>query len=1157
MFYMKFKLNDTMVGKKIYILLLLCTIFSYKDYAQTIKYPTKSVLSNGVWYSVSITSDGIYKLTYDDFISLGVAKDSIDFNNLSVFGNGGKPIGEIRASYQFSDLKENAIYVNEKEKYILFYAQATTQTSYNITQEEFFCTLHPYATETKYFITFDKNIGKKKRISPMNNIPTEFTKNLTQVKDYIFYKRELTNLAQSGRYWFGERFLPVAADLQIPINLPNIVSAEKANIKIQLFANSLQQCSYDIKLNNENLGSINIGTKTSGEVAHLGIFKKQANISSPTNNFSLHFNSSISTAEGWLDYILVNYTKKLYLSNNYLKFYSIGDQTNQSIRYTVSNVRSANTMVWDVTNPTDVSTITNTTLFNNTLSFNVPSDTIRNIIILNSSDFPTPVLEDTVLNQNLHGIDTAEFVIISHPKFINQAERLAEIHRRYDKIKVAVVPLQNIFNEFSSGTKDFLAIREFIAMMYNKSNSQLPKNVLLFGDGTFDNKNILQYNNNYIPTYQSNVLNSTGDNNYTSDDVLAAIGPTSTNSTYDTLFVGIGRIPVNDTVTANIVVDKCKRYLSKSDILKKQDGDWRNSILLTSDDMDELFEKYFRDNAEHISFQIEETNPGLNVQKVYEDAYKEYNSSSGSTYPDASKAINDRMNKGCLVFNYLGHGSPNHLSSERLIQIQDITAWQNYDKLGLMITSTCEFNRFDLVDKQAAGEYVLISENGAGIALIAAARKISSNDPINRSLFKYALEKQEDGKPLTFGQVMQYSKNLVNSGHYGNKLVTSERSITLIGDPALRLSLPQYDINTINVEVVSSKANSTKNNKDTIRALSTVVIQGEITDSKGHRIDSFNGSVQVSLYDKKTTYYMLNNSNLNISKKDLAFEQQNNILHKGNTKVINGYFTHTFTVPKDIAYNYGKGKLSYYAQSDSTDASGFYDDFVLGGIDTNASEIEVTRPKIGLYLNDTNFVNGGLCDENPNLYAIVLDSVPINTVGSGLGHNIVARLDNAANTFILNDYYTTDTKNPNIGYITYPFKNLSQGKHVLTLKVWNIFNFSTETTITFNVKPSNSKEYETTSYPNPFKDKTTIELRYNQPESINSAYIKIFNQQGAIVTEFDISDKIGAYTIGPIHWDRTTKGGAKVKSGIYFYSIILNTIEGGKIIRGNKMILLD
>ena len=766
------------------------------------------------------------------------------------------------------------------------------------------------------------------------------------------------------------------------------------------------------------------------------------------------------------------------------------------------------------------------------------------------SSFDSPVLEGSIPNQNLHATDTAEFIIITHPDFTQQAERLADIHRHYDKIKVAVIDINSVYNEYSSGTKDFIALREFIRQVYNRTGGKYPENVLLFGDGTYDNKNILQYNNNFIPTYQAHSSFSRNEIGITSDDVLAAIGDNSTNNVHDSLFVGIGRMPAYDSISASVMVDKCERYIAKSDLINNENGEWRNIAMLTSDDADDVYEKYFINNAENIYKQIDETNPGINIIKVYEDAYKEYTSSKGATYPDASNKINDRIKKGCLLFNYLGHGSYDHLSSERLVTITDITSWDNYNKLCLMITSTCEFNRFDLAEKQAAGEFIVISEHGAGIGLIAAARKISSNDPINRNLHRFALERQSDGRPCTFGQIMKNAKNNTPT------LFESERSITLLGDPALRLSLPEYNIRTLRINnSYYDTISKTMSGIDTMNALSVITVEGEITDFNDNKITDFNGRIQISLYDKKSKYYTLNNSNVENGR--LEFEQQTNILHKGVSQVINGKFTHTFTVPKDIAYNYGKGKLSYYAQNDSSDATGYFTDFIIGGIDTNAASLAESRPEIRLYLNDTNFVSGGTCDENPELYAVIYDTIPINTVGSGLGHDITARLDNAANTFILNEYYTADINNPNSGYIKYPFNNLSEGKHTLTLKVWNIYNYSSEKTITFYVKNSEEQEIKILNYPNPFTNSTAIEVRHNNTEEITSATLVIYNQNGGVIISEDISDKIGTYTVGPVIWDGTGEGGAKVRQGMYFYSIIMTTDKGKKISAGNKMIFLN
>ncbi|MBQ9254113.1 MAG: type IX secretion system sortase PorU [Bacteroidales bacterium] len=1129
------------------IFLFLSLTLSYFVSADGVYHPENSVLATGKWYSVKIASDGVYKLTYNDFINLGFTSEDIDFDNISIFGNGGEPINDVNALYTRSDLQENAIYVNKAERYVLFYATATSRTNYNYLDSIFTFSLHRFSDISTYFITFDEHIGEKKRITNKEQI-TDYDEEFSTAKDYFYHKRELVNIAERGDLWMGEILLPTATDIQIPMTLPNISSSYPAKMEVRMAASVSSNTTFDFKIGNISLGYAGITpVNTSTVYARFTTFAKSLDISTPSNNLNIHFNSTNSIDRAWLDYVLVNYTKNLTYNNSYLRFYST-QRNGEKIRYTIDNVRTNNVMVWDVSDILNVKKIENTTIENSKLSFNVLGDTLRTFVVLSGSSFPTPILGDSVPNQNLHALEPMDFLIVSHKKFLNPADSLANIHRRYDGITVKVVDVQEVYNEFSSGTKDFLAIREFLRMLYSKykPTEQQPKNILLFGDGTYDNKNILGYDNNYIPTYQAKGTFSTGGEVYTSDDVLACLRDDATNNVRDSLLIGVGRITANDTVEAYNIINKCERYLLKQDLKDGEDGEWRNKVMLTSDDADVMSELYFINNAENIYYQIDETQPCLNVYKIYSDAFKEYTSSSGATYPDATNSINDKMRKGVLLFNYLGHGSYDHLSGERLITKSNIESWNNYNRLPLMITSTCEFARYDMVDKQAAGEYIVSTPGGGGIALIAAARKISSNDGINKNLHRFAVERKADGSTYTFGEVMMNAKN-------NTSLYTAERSISLIGDPALRISLPKYNIRTLQIN--NSLYDTTSKmfvTIDTLHALSQIYVKGDIVDFNDNKVTDFNGKINISLYDKKSNYYTLDNSNLGVN---LEFELQNNILHKGYTEVNNGEFEYTFIVPKDIAYNYGYAKLSYYANNDSVDAAGYTRDIVLGGINSDV-DLSEDRPIINLYMNDTNFVDGAMTDENPSLYAIIYDTIPINTVGSGLGHDIVARLDNAANTFVLNDYYTTDVEDIHKGYITYPFNNLTDGLHTLTLKVWNVYNYSSEATITFKVENSQNKEYVATSYPNPFKERTNLLVKYNQADNVVKAHIRIFNAQGRKLKDIDATPYINTYSVGPIEWDGTCNGGGRVGNGVYYYDVELTTQSGDKITKICKMLVV-
>ena len=1110
--------------------------------AQGLSYPASSVLAHGSWYTVNIPSNGIYKLTYSDFVSLGVPEEDINFDNLSIFGHPGKAISEKNSEYTQSDITENAIYVNPASKYALFYAENTMSLDYDTENSRFDFSIHPYSDVSTYFITFDANIGSKKRISAREEIHSAATHQATTAHDVFIHKREVANLLGSGRNWVGESFSAGSPELSIPLNLQNVSSEQSTEITVKVLNQSETPSSFDCKLNNTSLGSITVNKTPTDYIAYAGSKTFSVKITNDNSTLKIAFNGQ-GTSKGRLDYIKADYVKRLHYNNASLRFYATENIGNDNIvGYQISNVKANNFQIWEIRNGNACS-VNDYSQDGETVSLKIKADTVCSVIMFSGNNFPTPTLKGKIENQNLHAWEAADFVIVTAPAFLEQAERLAELHRTYDGINVKIATTQQVYNEFSSGTKDFLAIRELMRMLYNKyvETGSAPKNLLLFGDGTFDNKNILKYNNNFIPTYQAESSLINAGSSFTTDDVLTYLSPYASGNIRDTMSIGVGRFTVNTPAEAQNMVNKCERYISKADIKAGDWGDWRNAVTLTADDADTWGERYFIENAENIYYEIKATNPNLNVEKIYSDAYKQYSSSAGATYPDASKAINQRMKKGCLLFNYVGHGSDDHLSSERLITITDISGWKNYNALPIFITSTCEFTRFDQVDKQSAGEFVLSSENGGGIALISASRKIPSRNEINKNLHKFAVIK-ENGQGLTFGEVFMKAKNATT-------LVVEERSFGLFGDPALRISLPQYDIKTTKINDNSLEDPGVQ---DTVRALSNMYIEGEISDEAGMRVENFNGKVQITILDKASNYRTLDNEGLNT---DIEFEQQKNILHKGTTTVTNGRFSYHFMLPKDIAYNYGNGKISYYAQSDSLDAAGNFTNFIIGGIDTTVNITE-SRPNVRLFLNDTNFRNGGITDENPQLFAIISDSTAINTVGTGLGHDIIARLDNAANTFVLNDYFEPSGEDFSQGIIRFPLSDLTEGTHTLSLRVWNIFNFSSQAEITFVVKSSKrGEQMKLKNYPNPFSESTEIILEHNQANSILSAELQIFDRTGRLVLQEDVTPYISTYTVGPIQWDGNSNGGGQSGNGIFFARMRLKTNTDEIYTEPQKMVI--
>ncbi|MBA4322800.1 MAG: hypothetical protein C0408_08295, partial [Odoribacter sp.] len=689
--------------------------------------------------------------------------------------------------------------------------------------------------------------------------------------------------------------------------------------------------------------------------------------------------------------------------------------------------------VWDVTDPFNIKNITYTKTGDN-IRFKAATDSLRAFIAFTNDKALAPVINPRpVSNQNLHGSEPADMVIVTHPLFRAYSEKLAAVHLKNSGLISLTVTPEEIYNEYSGGVPDIAAIRNFLRMKYldQKSTSRPLKYLLLFGDGSVENKTLPPHNPNFIPTYQSQ--NSTVIvSSFTSDDFYGLLddGEGEADGTED---IGIGRFPVSDTNQAGIMVSKVAKYLSTGGT-----GDWRNVICITADDEDGNTHML---DAEGLSALLNNDWPAFNIDKIYLDAFRQITSVNGQSYPDVTKAINDRINSGCLIFNYLGHGNEIGLAHERVVKTENINSWKNSSKLPLFITATCEFSRFDDVElnpitreftgKNSAGEMVLLNPNGGGIALMTTTRVVYSapNYTLNRNIYNYAFTRDTDGNALGLGDIIRLAKN--NSGSGYNK-----RNFTLLGDPAVRLAYPWHG------RVITDSINKIPVNQaiDSLKALSLITVSGHLEDRTGSILNGFNGVVFPLVYDKVSKIKTLANDGGSV----LEFSLRNNILFSGKTLAANGKFSFTFIVPKDIDYSFGKGKISYYASENNNDMSGTFTNFIVGGF-SNSGVTDTTGPRIYLYLNDTLFRNGGMSDKNPVLLAVIEDKGGINTTGSGIGHDLTAFLDNEKNiSFVLNRYFENDFDNYKKGRIVYPLGEMEAGSHSLTLKAWDNFNNSSQ-----------------------------------------------------------------------------------------------------------------
>jgi dTDP-4-amino-4,6-dideoxygalactose transaminase len=683
-------------------------------------------------------------------------------------------------------------------------------------------------------------------------------------------------------------------------------------------------------------------------------------------------------------------------------------------------------------------------------------------------------------------------------------------------------------------------------------NDMLKKRKKIFekySDASYDYLNRIKNNTNLIPTFQS-LASVSPTASYVSDDFFALLDDGEGYDCYGALDVAVGRFPVNTENEAWAMVEKIERYYKKqgantgiticddAECLVPQLGDWRNRVVLIADDEDG---NTYINQAENIANIIETKAPQLNIQKIYLDAYPQISTPAGQRAPEVNSAINDAMNNGMLLFNYIGHGGEEGLAHERIVQISDILSWHNACAMPLVVTATCEFSRFDDPERTSAGEYVILNPKGGAVTMMTTSRIAYSsyNAVLNNALIDTLMDFVNSDRPA-FGDLFKIAKNSANNA-------VPLRNFVLLGDPAARITLPynKIIIDTINNNSISAI--------DTLSAFEFVTIKGHIEDFQADVVNNFNGTIYVTMYDKKQT---LSTLGTDISSFPTTFESFTNIVYKGSATVKNGEFKIDFFMPIDIQYDFDKGRLTLYAENGMEDASGYTHDFLIGGTAIPIADNE--GPEINLFLNSINFRNGDIVDENPTILALISDEHGINLTGQAIGHDLVAWIDyDYKDPYILNPYFRYFLDSYKEGYLIFPLHDLSAGYHSLTLKAWDVFNNSSEATVTFQVIPKHNLTINTViPYPNPMTTSTTFFIQHNQACCDNKIIIEIYDLLGKKIAKLYDESYNESYANTEIYWDGKSIHGNTVTPGTYVYKAWLENDNGTSALSSGKILIL-
>jgi len=1107
-------------------------------------YANTSVLSQGKFIKIKIAESGIYKLRYEDLSSMGVVP-----GNVRIFGYGGGMLAQDFTLPKIDDLPELAIYMENGADgvfnagdYVLFYAQGVNSWVYDKANTMFTHSLNIYSQHGYYFVTSDVGTGKKISDKTATQPPAAATiSTVDEFIDYKVYEKDKVSIINSGRVFYDNVFEKATVS-NMSFSFPNAILTNSAKVRLDVAATSSTTTNFNLTLNAGQTKTLSVVALKDGseDQAHInsGIFSFTSQ--GDSFNFSLSYLKSQSGSAGYFNFLEVNARRKLTMVGSAMQFQNV-DYLGKGYynRYKLANA-GEKVQIWDITDPQNINRIPTVRVDGN-LAFTASGNDENHYIAIDpsaSTAFPVPEIMGVVPNQNLHGIAQADMVILTHPGFVTQAEKLAQAHRDKDNMTVEVVTTDQVFNEFSSGTPDATAYRWIMKMLFDRASTStnpndLPKYLLLFGRGTYDNRKLTSgAGDNFILTYQAeNSYNKT--DSYVTDDYFGLLSDNKgTDLNGDLLDIAIGRFPVTSAQEATNMVNKTISYMNNTN-----KGNWKNQLCFLGDDGGNAGDGMTHINqADNLATSVAKKFPAFEENKIYLDAFQQEYSASGENYPLARSKFQNLLTNGLFLVNYTGHAGPTGWSNEGIFTIADAKALSN-KCLPIFVAATCSFSEFDK-RTVSAGEEVVLNPAGGGIGILAAARSVFSggNSPLNMA-FCTNLFRKEDGEQMRVGDVVTYAKN--NVGSQLNKL-----SYVYLGDPAVKLNCPtKFKVLTTTINEDESQGN------DTLRALQVATVEGIVANDDSTKATDFNGIVHITVYDKIQRITTLNNH----GDGSMTYDDRSCILFSGNAEVTNGSFNFTFKLPKDIKYNYGEGRINYYAHDSNSgfEAQGYFENFVIGGSDTtNTSESH--EPTVQLYLNSNNFVSGGKVNESPLFMANISDPNGVNTVGSGIGHDLLLTIDeDSRQSYVLNDFFLSKLNCYTDGAVKYKLSDLAEGKHTLTFRAWNLLNISTTKTIDFEVVKGLTPEILTVyNYPNPAKTTTKIIVEHDRPETVVTTTVEIFDLAGRKVWSFC---QPGSEDIS---WDLMSNG-MRVKAGVYLYRVNIKTINSDICSKTQKIFIVE
>lgn len=1118
--------------------------------ADASRYASGSVLASGKWSRVKVAETGLQFISNANLKSLGFS----DPAKVNVYGFGGRLLPDELTELDADDLPILPIVRTSKGIYFFGFNHirwTRVRSTRNLTYEH---SMQPYAEESYYYLSdrdADEYVMGKDGSATAGSSSGTVIDSFTQM---LLHEQELVHPGTSGRVYLGEDFRS-PSKRSFRFTLTDIVDGTDARARVQFGTNTTGSSSLLFTANGKRLPATatdNIAAVTSVD-QFIALSPTIKTIEDPGTdlNFEISFQNSGSITQARLDFIELEYTRRLRLNAGQLYFNVIA-QRNSVVK--VEGCEAA-TQIWNITDPVRPTRVD----FRLEGSTAVFSTTIGNYEYIaftpDKGGYAIGSSGESVANQDLHALEVPEMLIITPVEYMSAAERLAKHHREFDDMKVHVLTPAEIYNEFSSGTPDVGAFRRLLKMWYERglaldatpdtlSNNSRIKYCLIMSRPTYDNKMLMEVTKSAkyprIPIWQSLEGNSKN-TSYSTDDYIGMLEdtPRGFNIATAKIQVGVGRMPVTSIDEATLLVDKYIDYVTKPEL-----SDWRNRIMVIADDQDNGI--HFN-QAQEMYRHLSTTQRGENYlyDRVYLDSYPMESGAMGLTYPKAKERMLRLWNDGVSMIDYIGHASAVNWGHENLLTWTDINSFSN-SNLPFLYAATCEFGRYD--DDSRSGAEVLWAYPNAGlIGLICPSRTvfISPNGTMSASFGKVFFNTEEAGRGRRIGDIFKDTKNGCN-GSDDNKL-----RFSLIGNPAMRFPVPEYRVEIDSLSGVALDG-LTATDLPVLKARGKARLIGRIANEQGATIENFNGTVEIRLYDAEKTIETLGNGEDGVVS---YYNDRNTQLYRGLARVVNGKWETTVMLPSEIENNYTPGRFTLYAySSDGKEAHGQTTKFYVYGYDETAGEDDEGPEIKYLAMNREGFANGGVVHTSPVVIAAFSDPSGINLSDAGIGHKMTLVLDSKKYFEDVNSYYTPDFDDTTAGTILYPLSDLEPGKHNIKLTVFDNAGNSSSASVDFEVAVTKAPEiFELTTDANPAHESVNFTLSTDRPMTKVDCRIEVFDLNGHRVWQSDNNVSTDILASLRVAWDLRDTAGRRIPRGIYLYRATITSDMGTSTTQSRKL----